>query len=289
VQKGSLALAHSRAESGLLLAREIGLGETVGTGYLALGLIAMQQADLDGATRFFQQAEATYLELAAPRMVAWAAWHSAQVLGLRGDLAAARRKHEEALAVRLTHELIGFAAESRAALAALALDEERFAEAETLARAAIGHFAAERQHDNEAWAQSVLAQALVAQRKLAEAQPVLLRAQELAAASQNLLIRLPVQRRALGLRQATGVHAVETERELARLLAEATASGMVLEQFELRLEHYRLALAQAPGKVVVPEALALAQEAKRHGLGLIEKKLAALLGPQPGSAERDRP
>jgi len=273
-KKGNLELARARAEGGLLLSREIGLLESVGAGLIALGTISMLEANLDGAMQSFEQAETALAELGDPRMTAWVYWHMAQVMLLRGDLAAARKKHEAALAIREKSGLKGFAAESQAALAALALEERLPSEAEMRARAAARQFAEDRQADNEAWAQTVLAAALWAQGKRAEAEQAMERGRSLAANCQNLMIRLYVRRESAILKAN---QAELSQHELTATLAEAKAAGLVVESFESELAKLRIMLESSHGKGLNQQILLLANKAAHRGLGLIAQKATAMI------------
>jgi hypothetical protein len=87
-----------------------------------------------------------------------------------GNLAAARKYHEEALKTREQSGEKGTASESRLALAVLAIEEGRPQEAEILARAAATEFALQKARQHETQACLVLARAQLAAKKPAEAQ-----------------------------------------------------------------------------------------------------------------------
>lgn len=240
VRRGDLDLARLHAEAGVLLSREIGLQDSTGGGLITLGWIAILQGDLSAASRSFKKAEAVFSALNDPKMTAWLDWHVGQVYLLRGELALARKQHEHALALRLQHGLKGFAAESQAALAAVALEESRPAEAESFARAAAAQFAQEHQADSEAWALSLLSAALAAQGRLPEAAPSMERALLLVASCPNKYIQLSVRRRAIALK---AMHQKDADRmpligQLSGLLSEAKAAGILIEELEIRLAQY---------------------------------------------------
>ena len=274
-KKGDLALAQSRAEGGLLLSKQIGLLESVGAGYIVTGLIGVLQGDFARAMQSYQAAEAAFKELGDPRMVAWVDSQVAQVLLMRGDLAAARQKNEQALATRQQHGLSGFAAESQAALATIDLEEQRWEPAEARARAAAEQFARDAQADNEAWAQALRARALGGQSKPEAARQAMARATELAGRCQNRLIRLLVQRSAIlfRLEQDKGYGAEAAGRELAALLVEARASGLVAEELEIRAAQYRVQLAQARTPELAQQVRSFASEAASRDFGLIARRV----------------
>ena len=111
---------------------------------------------------------------------------------MRGDLRLAKQRHSDALTIRTALGEKGTAAESRSALAVIALEEGRAAEAETLAADAATVFAGQSAPDNEATARAVLALAMLTQGRRAPAVREIERAQALVKSPQHVLARLPV-------------------------------------------------------------------------------------------------
>jgi tetratricopeptide (TPR) repeat protein len=280
VRKGDLRLARYRAEGGMLLAREIGLQDTIGGSSLVLGWIDTLQGNLAAAFRSFDRAEAAFRELGDPKYLAWLCWHRGQALVLRGELEAARRQHEEALALRRQLGVKGFVAESQAALAALDLVAGRPAQAAAEAEDAVAQFAADRQADSEAWAQSLLAEALAAQGRTAEAAPVMARALALTSSGQSRIINIAVRRRAIlfQARSEKTLSPTDARRALDGLLAEAAAAEMTVERLELLLAQQLLA--RGPADRLVPQLRAAAQEARDRDLGLLAEKIDKALQPE---------
>ncbi|HRI49158.1 MAG TPA: protein kinase [Pseudomonadota bacterium] len=277
IKIGDLKVALARAEGGMLLAREIGALESMGSGLVAMGSISLLQGDIGSAMKSFQQAESAFKDLGDSGLVAWAGWNIAQVHLLRGELAQAQNKHEEALAIREQGSLKGFAAESRAALAELALEQQEPARAESLARVAVQQFAQESQIDSEAWAQALLAAALDAQGRKAEAIRAIEQARRLAQDCQHLSIRLLVRRLSATIRiDPTQKRSLElAQRELTATLADASAAGFVTEELQARLAIYAISFAQSHGNEVAEKISAFSQEAAKRGFGLIARKALA--------------
>lgn len=142
------------------------------------------------------------------------------------------------------------------------------------ARAAARQFAEDRQADNEAWAQTVLAAALWAQGKRAEAEQAMERGRSLAANCQNLMIRLYVRRESAILKAN---QAELSQHELTATLAEAKAAGLVVESFESELAKLRIMLESSHGKGLNQQILLLANKAAHRGLGLIAQKATAMI------------
>lgn len=258
----------------MLLAREIGSLESIGSGYIAMGWISLLQGNTDSALQSFQQAEKTFDELGDPMMIAWDYWNIAQVYVMRGELDTARKKHEEALRIREQAALKGFAAESRAALADIALEQQEPARAESMARSAVQQFALESQTDNEAWALALLAQSLAAQGKQAEAREAVERARRLTEDCQNLSVRLFVTRTyaSMTVNRAQKNSRDSAQRELAALLTAASAAGFVTEEFQIRLALHNISFEEDHGKEAADKILTFSREATKKGFWLIAKK-----------------
>jgi tetratricopeptide (TPR) repeat protein len=272
IKRGDLALARSRAEGGLLLAREIGLQEIIGSSFIAIGWIAAMKGNVVAAMNAYQQAETAFNALGDPRMSAWSDWHIGQLLLITGQLAEARKRHEQALAVREKHGLLGFAAESRCALAVVANEDQRSREGETLARAAAEQFASEGQADNEAWARAVLAESLLAQGKHAEAQAELSRAQGRIAGSQNMVIELFVRRKNIALTLAKSADHQASLQSLDKALAMAKREGLLPEELEISLLIQKLLSNKRLPSEAAKEMVEIENKANARGLGLIARK-----------------
>jgi hypothetical protein len=105
-----------------------------------------------------------------------------------GDFASARKAYERARDVQKTGGFVPQAAVTTRHLAALAIDEGRAKEAESLAREAIA--ALEEAPDERALAESVLARALFAEGNLAGAEAAAERARARGAESENVEVRM---------------------------------------------------------------------------------------------------
>jgi tetratricopeptide (TPR) repeat protein len=228
-----------------------------------------------------KSAQSVFSELGDPRLIAWAYWHRGELLLAQDRLAEAQKYHEEALAIREQHALHGFAAESRIALAALALEQGDAQTAVRLAQQAAGHFRQERQLDNEAWALALLGQAELAQNRLHDAQQTIARAQALIDKSQNLLVRLQTLRVVAQVHAATGKlrDRKAAQEELMSALAMASASGLLAEELELRLTLYKLDRGRQTPKPGCNALCTLAKEAAAKGFTLIARKAAAAIPP----------
>jgi hypothetical protein len=164
--------------------------------------------------------------------MAYATYQLAEVALMRGDVSLAKQRHNDALAIRMTLGERGTAAESRGALAVLALEEGRAVEAEKLARGAIAVFAEQSAPGNEAMARATLALAMLAEGRRAPAAREIDRAQALVKNSQHVLARLPVEIAAARVSSDANPGAAVASLEAIR--AEAVKRGIPRLEFEAR-------------------------------------------------------
>jgi hypothetical protein len=200
--------------------------------------------------------------------MAYATYQLAEVALMRGDMSLAKRRHNDALAIRTKLGERGTAAESRSALAILALEEGRAAEAEKLAGEAITVFAAQSAPGNEAMARAALAMALLAQDRRAPAAREIERAQSLVKNPQHVLARLPVQIAAARVSSRANPGAALATLEAVR--AEAVKRGIPRSEFEARR-----AIAEIEGRRSLSAGAklieALRKDATARGFGLFAR------------------
>ena len=163
------------------------------------------------------------------------------ILASQGDLAAARSKQEEALALRQQIGEKVTAGESQLALAELLL-EEGTPEAESVARHVSVVFHEEVAVDDEAASRSLLARALLERGKVSEAQQAAMQAEGLLAKAQDPATRLLVQitharvTAAPNLKVVLGhTSIISAKGNLNAALAEAKKFDYIVFQFEAGL------------------------------------------------------
>jgi tetratricopeptide (TPR) repeat protein/tRNA A-37 threonylcarbamoyl transferase component Bud32/TolB-like protein len=154
-----------------------------------LGQIQLTQGDVTAARKSFEQALATFRLRGERSGVAAALAGLGEALLRQGDPGLARQRHEEALALRndLGEKLR--AAESRLALAGVALASGAAAQAETAARREVDAFRKLANAPGEATATLLLARTLLAQNKADAARQILQGAARLLDASQEPAVR----------------------------------------------------------------------------------------------------
>ncbi len=314
-ERGDLATASSMLEEAVTIAREDGRPSGVAGYQEALAQVRLAQGDLRAARTLAEEALAIFGEISSRGPQAWVHYalgrivfaagevtsagreldaalaicdeignkslsgrvRSAQgeVLLSAGDLDAAATALDYALAIRSELGEKGMIAQTQLIRGQLLIETERFSEAEALMREVTGELSKEARSDDEITATTVLARALLAQGRLAEAGEVEARARLRAKDSQNPAIRLSVAITDARLLAAAGELAPAL-RELEAALAEATDLGMLGLAFEARLALGEIEIASGAAGDAVGEARlqALAEEAGSAGFGLIARAAA---------------
>lgn len=311
LNQGDAAGARQMFEDALKIQRAIGRKTGMAGALTNLGFALLQSGDYSAAAKQFDEALAVYRELKDQDGVAGALTNSGiglqqqgrlvdakkafgdalsangsrsrtltaqsrlgQVLMLQGDLSAARTTYEEALA---GWQQIGekrAAAQTRVALARIAIEEGRAAEAEAAAGAVANELSAQKRADDEALALDVVARSRLAQGKIAEAVKAIARAQALpAAAAVSRETRLALSITGARAAVATGKNA-DAEATLSAALADSTKAGMLASQFDARLALSELEMKSGKSAAGVARLQALERDAAAKGFGLIVRQAA---------------
>ena len=272
LRQGNLAGARSRFAAGLEAARKSeGHKYAVAQARQQLANWAHAAGELVLANELAGSALQAFRGLDWPAEVAFTLSALGATLAAQGDRAGARARVEEALAIWQRRDSPVEVARSRSALASVALDDERAAEAEALAQQALEMFErAPPLGDERALARAVLAEALWALGKQAEAQRVVgqLEASEGATSgrSERLEVRLRVAlARALVLDDPSAVQG-----------ALALASRAGLAEVALRARLLSATLAKGAGRRRLLRQVAA--DAAARGFATIARKARAALG-----------
>ncbi len=271
--QGDLTSAKKMFEQALAIFRQMGDKNDTAEALSNIAGVVYNQGDLAGAHKMFEESLAIFRETGNKSGAAYALFCLGEVLSAEGDLSGARKTHEEALAIRNELGEKGSAAASLLDLAALSIEENRPADAGAPARKAAKEFRAEKQAVTEAFAHEVLARALLAQGRLAEAKKTISRATTLPKNGQNLALRLSVAITAARVRAATGKSA-EPRKSLESTLAEAKKYGYLGYQLEARLALGEIEMKSGNAAAGRTRLAALEKEATAKGFGLIARKAA---------------
>jgi len=217
-----------------------------------------------------------------------------EVLKAEGDLDGARRQLQDALATRVKLGDAGTIAQSRGALASLAIDEGRAAEAEVDLRGVLAEMEKEKDVFNVISADVDMTRALLAQGKADEAGETILHARELVRSIPDPAQRLPVAIQDARVKVAAAgsgaarLRATDEARgELRSAIATARRLGYLGLECEARLALGEIEM-QARPSVGRADLETLARATHEHGLDLISREATRLLEPLPKADARPR-
>jgi eukaryotic-like serine/threonine-protein kinase len=251
---------------------------------LNIATIRQFQGDLVGAKQEFEQSLAIYQKRADKWGSPYAWLGLGSLLLQETDFSGARKMYEQALAMRTPIGEKIPTAEAQLALADLSLEEARSpAEQETAMRQAIQVFQTQKARDDEIQAWCVLARALLAQGRAADAKGAVQRARSLAAKSQNPNTRWQAAITAARIETAEknvapSAAADAARKELATIITKSRETGY----FGIELDA-RLALAEIEmksGQMVAGRAhlATIEADAKAKSYNLIARKAASARG-----------
>jgi hypothetical protein len=168
----------------------------------------------------------------------------------------------------------GSAAESQLALAQLTYDSGRAGEAETLARAALSEFQAEREPVQEIAAEGLIARTLLDQNKVSEAEENIADALKLSEKTPDVMRRLALhvdQAYVLAASQKTAA----AEAVASQAMAEALRLGLVRIYLEASLAMGRIQTQAGKAAAGKTRLEGLAKEAQAKGFALIAREASA--------------
>jgi eukaryotic-like serine/threonine-protein kinase len=243
---------------------------------------------IEEALRLYRDSLAALRELGQRSWVAHVLFRSAPARLENGDLAGARAQYDEALAIGTQLREADTVAIGNLGLAELQLEAGQAQEAEAAARTAGEALGRAGRTDGEALGHVVLARALLALGRLAEAQQAIERARSLYARNADLGRRYSAEVVAARIRAAREGPADRLAREgLERAIEEAAEAGFLGPQLEARLALGELELEAGELDAGCARLGALEREAVTRGFGLIAGKTGrALRAAADGEARR---
>jgi serine/threonine protein kinase/tetratricopeptide (TPR) repeat protein len=276
-REGDLAGAKRLHEESLAIRREIGDRRGVAVALINLAEVLANQGNLAGATAAVDESMAIGLETDSKRTQGYALFTRGQILEAEGHLEEARQAQLDALAIRQQLRETLTIVECRICLAALALDEDKAAEAETSARSAAEESQRSKQADDESMANAVLARALLAQHKLDEARRAIAQSSALLGKSADLEARLGLRITEGRVAAAAGQTAAAA-RTIEATRQEAIKTGLVGVELEARLALGELEMKSASSAAGRARLELVQQAASAKGFGLIARKAAVAMG-----------
>jgi hypothetical protein len=188
----------------------------------------------------------------------------------RGELDQARKRHQQALALRDEIGEAGTAAESRLALAVLSIDESHPADAQSLAQQAAEEFRKEGETEAEAAARATVACSLLGAGKPGGAASEMDKADQLMHGTEHREARFFVGIDGARVRAAQG-SAAEAILQLEPVVAEARKYGYIGYEFEARLASGEIEMKSGHAAEGRAQLESLEKEAQAKGFLLIAR------------------
>jgi len=242
-----------------------------------LGDLARQSGDLPLAESNYLRARTTAEEIENKRAVAYVLMGLGDVYKDRGELEQARKHYEGSLALRKQTGENQTLGESEVALASLAIEDGRAAEAETNLRQWKERFHSERQADDELATSVELTAALLAEGRQADAQKEIEGSKDLAAKCQNLLYRLQYDLTFARVLLASE-HPELSKQRLQQILREARAHSFAGLELEAMLSNAELDKRSGHTALAREQLASLENMARGKGFVLVARKAAAARG-----------
>jgi tetratricopeptide (TPR) repeat protein len=255
--------ALRRAQQAYAIQLELDEQNSAANSLLLLGHLRQDVGDLAGAGAALTESARIRRQLKDP-MLGTSLANLALVQLEQGDLEAARKSWDEAAAIGTQEK--GHLAQLRETLGQILLAEGRYAESEAASREAAALATAAQQVDEAALCEAFLAQALLAQHKVVEAREAVGRGTALLAKSKNAIARGTLNVIAARVKAAEAPGDPSVVESLRAALEEATASGVVSDQWEARLALAELEPAESRA-VVRTRLRSLAGQARAQGFG----------------------
>jgi eukaryotic-like serine/threonine-protein kinase len=278
MSQGEFAAARTQFESSVKTAQTLGDQRRILEARLNLGMVATLLGDLEGARAGLEEDLKTSqsLELRSDEAICLAAL--GDIALAEDDLTLAGKRYQGALEIHTQLGEKGSIAGTQVSLAALALEQNRSVQSESLARQAIQEFQIEKVPSQEAAARDVLAQALLAEHKLDEASAEAAAAAALGATDPLTSLSLAITQARVSAGKGGG--SAGAVQQLLAVSQRARAIGLILYQLQARLAIGEI---QTAGGLEGARAglESLSRDAKRLNYKLISRKADAVLSAKP--------
>jgi tetratricopeptide (TPR) repeat protein/TolB-like protein len=278
VRQGDVSTARTVCEEAVVLSREVGEKREVAYALKHLGNTLHHQGELTRAAAQYE--EALTIARALDEKALLAETHSSigHLRLAQGEIADAKLRYKDALAIRQA-AVKGSIADSTLDLAAVAIEEGRHGEGEQLARQAVATYETLEEADSIAAAYVVLARALVAQAKSADAQAAIDRAVNSARATQDQIVRVDVATAAARVVAASrNAGAIATSIEsLKTLVADVAKAGSIMLRLEASQALGELEKVGGSPSAGLARIAAVHKDATEKGFGLIARHAAAAM------------
>ena len=279
MSQGDYAAARTQLESSVKTAQALGDQGRVLEARLNLGMIASMLGDLEGARASLEEDLKTSQTLGLRSDEAICLSALGDIALAEDELTLAGKHYQRSLEIRTQLGEKGSIASTQASLAALALEQNRGAQAESSARQAVQELQLEKLPNQEAGARDVLAQVLLAQHKLDEASAETTAAAALGATDPPTLLSLAITEARVSAGKSASTEGLQ---KLQATAQRARDVGLVPYQLQARLAIGEIQTATG-GKDRARAGLeSLSRDARQSHYKLIARKAEALLSAKPG-------
>jgi tetratricopeptide (TPR) repeat protein len=239
-----------------------------------MGEVLAAEGDLKGALKVDQQALDSLRQGGQRHYYADSLVMLGRILQQEGDMDTALKNYVEAKSIQQQLGEKGPGAETDLAFAELDCDSDKAAQGESMARAALNEFQAEKDMNHQIAAGTLLSRALLQQGRTTEAQHAVAAALTLSRKSGDVTIRMPLEIQVAYVRAAT--RDLRGAEEAARnVFAKASQLGFVRFQLEASLALGVIEMKASKPAVGRPRLLRLEKNARAKGFELIAHKAAA--------------
>jgi tetratricopeptide (TPR) repeat protein/TolB-like protein len=282
VDRGDFAGAENAWRQTLAPYREIGDRQNSTNALFQVGNTRYWQGDLSGAQRIYEQVLRISREIDDRYLTAWWSDGQAHVLRARDDLAGARKLQEASLDTLKQLGKTRDVGQLQCELAETLLEEGRPGETVRMARNAVAANEGAREPQTGSEAHAVLAEGLLAQHEVSEANREIDQA-----LSHRVGVswwgRLKISGIAARVRAASGQSAdvARATSDLRAIVEEARKKKAPEIQFKARLALSEIELASGNPKAGRAELMALQRDASAKGLLLIARKASTAMAKPP--------
>lgn len=275
--RGDMAGARKAYEQSADFCRQVGDAEGLNRALLNDAGLLLITGDLPGALKNYEASLEICKKQNDKTNEASALLGIAEVQLYGDDLDASLKTAQDALAMQEGSGEQTAVAKTQLMIARVLLQSEQYERAESSARTAVEEFANQKADDDEIFAQAVLAETLLAQKKVKEAIAAGQRAAFLAGKTQNMNAGLRSRIVSAQILSASGrlQDVTKAAGELDAIASKAIQNGLLAVQFESTLDRGTLLIStdQVRGRALLD---AIAKEAKSKGFLLISRKASSI-------------
>lgn len=275
-QDGNLPAAEQRFKQGLVITRQTGDSKGIAWALANLAQTSQLEGELSEALELSQQSTETNRQHGSPGELGMS--YGGSVLLDQGRIVEARRLLEKSLSFAGASPASDVG-DASGALALVDLAEHRPAEAETRLRPSAEYWERTKRTPHAAYHYAILAQSLLAQNKVAEAQATVIHARALLHGKRDGLIPLYLTVTEASVTVAAKPHDRQTAANalasLRQVISQCRRNNMVSTEFEARLAEAQIEMQSGAVSAGRAHLASLERDAHDKGFDLIARQASA--------------